>query len=51
MAVSRSKRNTLRMSGDFLVHHLSWGHPTQRLPRSPVHELGDMIEFFLADAG
>jgi len=26
MAVSRSKRNTLRMSGDFLVHHLSWGY-------------------------
>ena len=38
-AVSRIKRNTLRMNGDLLVHPLSWGHPTQGLPRSPIHEL------------
>jgi len=49
-AVSRIKCNTLSVSSDFLVHHLGRGHPSQRLARSPVHQLGDMVEFFLADA-
>ena len=49
-AVSRIKCNTLSVSSDFLVHHLGRGHPAQRLARSPVHQLGDVVEFFLADA-